>query len=108
MTKSTIFGTSKGYDIQLGNVYESDKAVTLFPRQSGKDEHAIKDAIGFNILELNKAGRRFTCEFFNSNREVIATRKVYREYVEAMIDQMSLEVGTIQPVEVEATEVVSA
>jgi len=33
---------------------------------------------------------------------------VYREYVEAMIDQMSLEVGTIQPVEVEATEVVSA
>jgi cobyric acid synthase len=108
MTKSTIFGTSKGYDIQVGSVYETDKPLTLFPRAAGKDEHAIKDVIGFKVTAVNPAGRRFTAEFYNANRETVSTRKVYREYIEAMIDQMALIVGTIQPVEVEATEVVSA
>ena len=103
MAKATIFGTTKGYDIQVGSVYETDKPLTLYPRAAGKDEYSIKDVIGFRVTAVNTAGRRFTCEFYNANRETVSTRKVYREYVEAMIDQMALTVGTIQPVKVEAT-----
>lgn len=89
-TKSTLFGKSKGYDIQIGNVYETDKPMTLYPRQAAKELWAIKDVIGFKITDLNKAGRRFTCEFFNADRSTVLTKRVYREYVESMIDQLGV------------------
>ena len=89
-TKSTLFGKSKGYDIQIGNRYETDKPMTLYPRQAAKELWAIKDVIGFSITALNKAGRRFTCEFFDANKNVVLTKRVYREYVESMIDQLGL------------------
>lgn len=93
--KSTLFGKYKGYDIQVGNVYEVSTPMTLYPRQAAKELWAIKDVIGFRITELNKAGRRFTCEFYNASQSLVLTKRVYREYVESMIDQMGL--GDSQP-----------
>jgi hypothetical protein len=87
---NTIFGTTQGYDIKIGNVYETDKPITLFPRSAGKDEFAIKNVLGFKVIELNKAGRRFTLEFFDKDKIVTQTRRVYREYVESMIDALGL------------------
>jgi len=89
--KSTLFGKIKGYDIQIGSVYEVSTPTTLYPRQAAKELWAIKDVIGFKVTELNKAGRRFTCEFFDANRKTILTKRVYREYVESMIDQMGIQ-----------------
>ena len=89
-TKSTIFGTSKGYDIQIGNVYENATPQTLYPRQAARELWKIENVNGFTITEMNKAGRRFTCEFFDANRKVVKTKRVYREYVESMIDQLGL------------------
>lgn len=88
--KSTIFGTSKGYDIQIGNVYENATPQTLYPRQAARELWKIENVNGFTITEMNKAGRRFTCEFFDAKREVVKTKRVYREYVESMIDQLGL------------------
>ena len=89
-TKSTIFGKFKGYDIQVGNVYETNAPVTLYPRAAAKELWAIKDVIGFKINDVNKAGRRFTCEFYNKDRKTVLTKRVYREYVESLIDQLGL------------------
>lgn len=98
--KSTLFGKYQGYDIQIGNVYETDNPMTLYPRQAAKELWAIKDVIGFKITDLNKAGRRFTCEFYNANRNTVLTKRVYREYVESMIDQMGLTPATSPVVDV--------
>lgn len=86
----SLFGKYKGYDIQVGNVYETAKETTLYPRQAAKELWAIKNVIGFKVTDLNKAGRRFTCEFYNAKRELVLTKRVYREYVESMIDQLGL------------------
>jgi hypothetical protein len=90
MTKSTIFGKYQGYDIQVGNVYETNIPTTLYPRQAAKELWAIKDVIGFKVNDLNKAGRRFTCEFYDANRKTVLIKRVYREYVESLIDQLGL------------------
>ena len=105
----SLFGKYKGYDIQVGNVYETQKETTLYPRQAAKELWAIKNVIGFKVTDLNKAGRRFTCEFFNQKRETVLTKRVYREYVESMIDQLGLAViqttdsSTVTQVSVAAT-----
>ena len=63
-TKSTIFGTSKGYDIQIGNVYENATPQTLYPRQAArelwkienvkKNDKYIKQLLEHNDFEINK------------------------------------------------------
>ena len=90
MTKSTIFGKYQGYDIKVGNVYETNSPTTLYPRQAAKELWAIKDVIGFKVNDLNNAGRRFTCEFYDANRKTVLVKRVYREYVESLIDQLGL------------------
>jgi len=102
--KSTLFGKFKGYDIQVGNVYEVSAPMTLYPRQAAKELWAIKDVIGFQVTDLNKAGRRFVCDFINAKREVVLTKRVYREYVESMIDQMGLEVPTATVTQTEPSQ----
>lgn len=92
---NTIFGQSQGYDLKTGNIYESVTPTTLYPRLANKKKWQIENCIGFKINDINKAGRRFTCEFFDAKRNTIDTRRVYREYVEAMIDQLGLTVPEV-------------
>ena len=102
---TTKFGKNEGYDLQAGNVYETNKPVTLYPRLANKTKYQIENCIGFKITEINKAGRRFTCEFHDAKKNIIITKRVYREYVEAMIDQLGLTPVTSQ---VESSENVAA
>ena len=90
MTKSTIFGKYQGYDIKVGNVYETNAPTTLYPRQAANELCAIKDVLGFKVNDLKKAGRRFTCEFYDATRKTVLIKRVYREYVESLIDQLGL------------------
>lgn len=88
--RSTRFGTYSGYNIEVGNVYTVDTPQTLYPRPTEKETFKIENTVGFQITNLNKAGRRFTCEFKGADGSIVATRRVYREYVEWMIEQLGL------------------
>lgn len=109
MKYSTKFGKIENYDLQVGGVYETDKPVTLYPRQADKERYKIENSIGFKILDINSSGRRINCEFYDASHTVIATRRVYREYVETLIDQLGLTVETVEETPaVDAVETVEA
>lgn len=90
MKRMTRFGKFEGYDVKIGNQFTVDTPMTLYPRPTEKNKWAITNTTGFRVTAENKTGRRLTCEFLNESGEVIETRRVYREFVEWMLEQMNI------------------
>jgi hypothetical protein len=72
--------------IVVGATFSSPKQKLLYTR---KGKQNLVACHSFEITKLNATGRRITCVFRNDKNEVVLERRVYREWVELMIEEFS-------------------
>jgi hypothetical protein len=72
--------------ITVGATFSSPKKRLLYTR---KGKQNLVACHSFEITKLNATGRRITCVFRDDKNEVVLERRVYREWVELMIEEFS-------------------
>jgi len=72
--------------IQVGAVFTSAKPKMVYTR---KGKHNLVKCSSVEITKFNNTGRRITCVFRDEKNEIIIERRVYREWVERIVDDFS-------------------
>lgn len=72
--------------IQVGAVFTSTKPKLVYTR---KGKQNLVKCNSVEITALNMTGRRITCVFRDSKNAIVLERRVYREWVEQIIEEFS-------------------
>lgn len=72
--------------IQVGAVFTSAKPKLVYTR---KGKQNLVKCSSVEITKLNNTGRRISCVFRDEKNEIVLERRVYREWVEQIIDEFS-------------------